>query len=388
MKILILEDNIEKSEEIEALIKSIDASITIVKVECYNNFILKIQKEKFDLVIIDLYIPAIKGRQPDDMSEELLFSLRNEECTNVQTEVVAITKYDEKASDIIQDYNYQNITVLTFSEDNKWKESLIKKIVPLNSDNCDFIIVCALEKEANAFHQAGFNVSESVSKYSLNYRSISVLGFKGAIIRLPKPGLVDAAIVTSRAIEIFNPKIVTMSGICAGLKSEINIYDLIVPNLCFQHDTGKWTEDGLISEPYSVPINNKVEIEISTELEKPHFTADLMENIKAGKSEIPEEDIVIKTHLGVTASGSTVIADKIMNATIQGQHRKVIGLDMEIFSVYESCRLAQNESIRFFSIKSVVDNGSPTKGDAYHRIACLVSAKATMKIIEKLLLLN
>jgi CheY-like chemotaxis protein len=276
MKILILEDNAEKSLEIENLIKSIDQSINIQKVEYYNNFILKIQKEKFDLVIIDLFVPALKGREPNDLSEDLLFSLRNEECTNFQTEVVAITKYDEKASEIIQDYNYQNITVLTFSEDDKWKESLIKKITPLNSDQCDFIIICALEKEANAFAEAGFDVSESVSKYSLNFRSISISDFKGAIIRLPRPGLVDAAIVTSRAIEILNPKIVTMSGICAGLKNEISIYDLIIPNLCFQHDTGKWTEDGLISEPYSVSINNKVEVEISTELDKPNFTIDLM----------------------------------------------------------------------------------------------------------------
>jgi CheY-like chemotaxis protein len=112
MKILILEDNAEKSLEIENLIKSIDQSINIQKVEYYNNFILKIQKEKFDLVIIDLFVPALKGREPNDLSEDLLFSLRNEECTNFQTEVVAITKYDEKASEIIQDYNYQNITVL------------------------------------------------------------------------------------------------------------------------------------------------------------------------------------------------------------------------------------------------------------------------------------
>lgn len=59
MKILILEDNAEKSLEIENLIKSIDQSINIQKVEYYNNFILKIQKEKFDLVIIDCKPPTI-----------------------------------------------------------------------------------------------------------------------------------------------------------------------------------------------------------------------------------------------------------------------------------------------------------------------------------------
>lgn len=74
MKILILEDNAEKSLEIENLIKSIDQSINIQKVEYYNNFILKIQKEKFDLVIIDLFVPALKGREPNDLSEDLLFS--------------------------------------------------------------------------------------------------------------------------------------------------------------------------------------------------------------------------------------------------------------------------------------------------------------------------
>ncbi|MBF4265150.1 nucleoside phosphorylase, partial [Vibrio anguillarum] len=39
----------------------------------------------------------------------------------------------------------------------------------------------------------------------------------------------------------------------------------------------------------------------------------------------------------------------------------------------------------YFSAKSVVDNGNTSKGDEYHRVAALISAKAVYGLIKELI---
>jgi hypothetical protein len=61
--------------------------------------------------------------------------------------------------------------------------------------------------------------------------------------------------------------------------------------------------------------------------------------------------------------------------------RKLVGFDMEIYSVYEAARLAANKPA-FFAAKTVVDDGGKNKGDKFHRIGCLLSAKFIVKAIR------
>ena len=66
--------------------------------------------------------------------------------------------------------------------------------------------------------------------------------FKGFIIKPRHMGLVSMAITAAKSIEIFQPKIVAMSGICAGVSGESNYLDLLVSKVCWQWQTGKWKE--------------------------------------------------------------------------------------------------------------------------------------------------
>ena len=90
-------------------------------------------------------------------------------------------------------------------------------------------------------------------------------------------GLVDAAITSSRAIEVFQPDLICMSGICAGIKDEVNIYDLVIPDICYQHDSGKWTVEGLTSEPYSVQLDNEVSLRLKSIINIHNFNEGLID---------------------------------------------------------------------------------------------------------------
>ncbi|WP_296242415.1 MULTISPECIES: response regulator [unclassified Psychrobacter] len=387
MKILILEDDTSKLERIRSFINSVDFDISLEESSNYNSFYKQILTHKYDLILMDLLVPHFDGDEPKDLSKELMKAVRDESCMNSTTNVIALTKFQDKAIAHSNDLNTKDITVITFSDDNNWHEPIIRYISKnMSLPKYDFVIICALEKETLAFAKLDCSLTENKPVRGLDCRELKINDFRGMIITCPRMGLVDAAITSSRAIEIFQPNLICMSGICAGIKDEVNIYDLVIPDVCYQHDSGKWTVEGLTSEPYSVQLDNEVSLRLKSIINVNNFNNSLMDGITLKRSQIPEhlESIDLKTILGVASSGSTVVADNEMSKNVSNQHRKVISFDMENYSVYEAARLANSSPI-FFSIKSVVDNGNDEKSDKYQELACEIAAKATLRIIESIL---
>jgi hypothetical protein len=54
---------------------------------------------------------------------------------------------------------------------------------------------------------------------------------------------------------------------------------------------------------------------------------------------------------------------------------------MEVYSVYEAARHARKRTA-FFAAKAVVDDGGENKGDSFHRVGCLLSAKFVVAAIK------
>ena len=55
---------------------------------------------------------------------------------------------------------------------------------------------------------------------------------------------------------------------------------------------------------------------------------------------------------------------------------------MESYALYEAARQSLERPL-FFSAKAVVDNGNSSKGDEYHRVAAILSAKTVYEIISR-----
>ncbi|WP_151726440.1 5'-methylthioadenosine/S-adenosylhomocysteine nucleosidase family protein [Acinetobacter ursingii] len=387
MKILILEDENAKFHAIDSVIQGMDYCIETTRVVNLNSYISTINREKFDLIIADLIVPRFKdSTNSENVTESIIDETRDHACCNFRTPVIVITQFDEAAEESFKGLNQKDIVIVTYNESQiDWKESLQRKLESsIPEVSYDFIIFCALQKEADAFVELGY-VSDTSEKIlsSLKCTEIEINSKKGVIVTLSRMGLVSAAITVTKAIEKFKPNIVAMSGICAGIDGKANIYDVIIPSVCHQHDSGKWTSDGFIPELYDVPLAHAVEVYIDTSIKKESFKKFVKSNITLGRSEFPEgyENLEFSIKLAPTSSGSAVVASEEMTHSIMEQHRKKTAFEMESYALYEAARVSQNPPL-FFSAKAVVDNGTTTKSDSFHRVACLLSAKVVYKLLE------
>ncbi|MEN4718103.1 nucleoside phosphorylase [Pantoea agglomerans] len=383
MNILILEDIPSKLEEIKICIKDTCNEAQIVEVIDWESYLRVINSRKFDLIISDLVVPRARGEKDTiDIARMLVDDSMDPKSPNLYTTVIALTQYGN--IDTFENLNSKKIIVLSYTETSGWRSALtdiIKQNTP--APNYAFAIICALTKESEGFKHAGYEVGNPELIYGLDCQALTINGKKGLIVTCPRMGLVTASIISTKVLEHFKPSLICMAGICAGIEEKVNIYDVVIPEICHQHDFGKWGINGFEPEPYSVQLKNSIRAKIRHLINPVSFSQSLMAGLHPKRSEIPEgfEHISPKSLLAPASSGSAVIADENMNEIVKRQHRKMTAFEMESFSVYESARLAEFD-VDFFSAKCVVDDGGKLKSDEFHRLACIISAKAVYEIIK------
>src|ERR1019366_4083501 len=89
---------------------------------------------------------------------------------------------------------------------------------------------------------------------------------------------------------------------------------------------------------------------------------------------IDDEVVFEKIVIGPMATGSAVIASSERMAEIETQHRKMAGLDMEMYGIYKAAELSATKPM-FFGAKAVVDLADNSKGDKYHEYGAILSAR-------------
>ena len=79
MKILILEDETHKFNLISEEILNFNPDIKIDRSEDRTNKIKKLEREIYDLIIIDLIVPTHPQSDPIDVSGSIIYDLRDED---------------------------------------------------------------------------------------------------------------------------------------------------------------------------------------------------------------------------------------------------------------------------------------------------------------------
>lgn len=386
MKILILEDEDDKFAEIHEHISQTIADCSIQRVKNWFDYSHAIHSMKFDLILLDLLVPrSPKDDTVEDHHEQLVFTTRDYNSNSFFTPAIVLTRHNLDNGEFVHDLNKVDINVITYNDHGDWREALkIKLLAAQPKKRFEFVIVCALEKEANAFKNLTDTWSDIKTISGLICREVQIGDYKGVIVLAHRMGLVAAAVVATMALERFEPRLICMAGICGGVPGESNIYDLLITQSCFQHDMGKWSIEGFKSEHYDVPIDVDVHNKIIELCDDTRMKESLIENLNPRKSEFPEgkEQIEFKIECrAATSSGSAVIAENGKTYTLAVGQRKLVGFDMEVYSIYEAARHAIHKPV-FFAAKAVVDDGGNNKGDQFHRIGCLISARFIVKAIR------
>jgi adenosylhomocysteine nucleosidase len=174
-----------------------------------------------------------------------------------------------------------------------------------------------------------------------------------------------------------------MSGICAGVGKNAELGQLLVTDLVWEYQSGKWLDEMFEAEPYQVSIPQDTRLKVSKLLDRDNLISHLEANFsgKVGPSKLSAPKLATFT------TGSAVIASDRRLAAVMQQHRKVAGLDMELFGFHRAVELS-GQSVHALSAKVVVDKANETKGDELHEYGCFVSAAFVLDAVSQLLGLN
>jgi nucleoside phosphorylase len=190
-------------------------------------------------------------------------------------------------------------------------------------------------------------------------------------------GMVDCAILVARAVRVFRPAIVAMTGVCAGRsKASVRLCDLVVPSQIFTYDTGKHGEQGFQPEPLSVEVADSITRRVVA------IGNSIIQRISSEIEATSAEDVYKpKIHTQVMACGSAVVDHEDIIKMIGDANRKVVGLDMESYAVLRAVKLC-SPTTPTFVVKGVMDLGR-RKRDVFKRKAAFWAASFLARFIAQ-----
>lgn len=383
MNILILEDEDDKYNNISASVEKVfnNRTINIQRCKDINSAMRAIGAGNIDLIIADLLVPQIQGQVEIDASAQLCDILEKQPSAK-RAKWIVVSRFDNALAGARQIFSVHGVAIINYADEDRWRAALEACLNTIaGATQFDFVVFCALEKERKGFtHVHNATLGDTLSLGGLNCQHLSIQGYHGLCIRTPQMGLVDSAIACSRALEMFRPKAVAMSGICGGRSSEVAIGDLVIPETCWNYQSGKFTKGALIFEPVSVPIPNWVSTELAQLIDHEAVNT-IYDDLTIG------DEYSRGLCMQPMVSGSSVVADASMVDEIGLQHRKVAGIDMEMYSIFRAAWQFYDNQAVYFGAKTVVDLADKEKSDSYHANGCAISARfvalALVKILDR-----
>jgi nucleoside phosphorylase/CheY-like chemotaxis protein len=378
MSVVVFEDNDAKWNVIRSTLieKGIKES-GIKRIDSISQFV-EISGKPIDLCIIDLLMPGVSGGDARNAGSELLQMLDYSGMQRIP--VLAITAYSEEAIQQREAFSARGCIIYNYDERHVWSQALDIFIAQAKEKGrYDFLIFTAIKPERDAYIKLLESKVESTQRSGLDLLECDVDGKAGAIVLLPRMGIINAAIVTARALELYTPSVVAMSGICAGVGSSAELGQLIIADIVWEYQSGKWLDDAFEAEPYQVSIPQNTRLTLSKLLDAegllPQLEAKFTGKVRPSQRSAPK--------LAPFATGSAVIASERRLSTVQRQHRKVAGLDMEVFGFHRAVE-SSGQTPHAFSAKVVVDKADVAKCDALHDYGCTVSAQFVLHALRVL----
>ncbi|WP_105171624.1 5'-methylthioadenosine/S-adenosylhomocysteine nucleosidase family protein [Pseudoalteromonas sp. T1lg24] len=387
INVIIIDDCPKKIEVIkEGLNIGVKYNLDIAKT--VNEALTLFSEKIYDFAVIDLALPKRKNEDPvPNAGIELIKEVNELDWYKKPKFSIAITQHEGLKNDYKQ--SLEDCGVIIYHYDGT---SNIQEYVKTNFEGViktstqidygvDVLILTALQEEAAPLLSASefsWYREETFGIEDIDFR-LSLIGsdsnYKVALGVLPKMGLVSSSITTSRLINYLRPKLILMPGICAGVQEEVNECDLIVASPSWEWQTGKWKGEEFAIEPYQITVDQRL-INKAKELEETNILKKFWQQTEHKR---PEKSP--RLHIGPMVTGSSVISNAEKMSELRTQHRKLLGLEMEIFGMYSACVMSHIKPL-FLGYKSVCDFGNEQKGDSYHGFCSEVSAKFTIELIN------
>lgn len=210
---------------------------------------------------------------------------------------------------------------------------------------------------------------EYLKEYNLSYQETTIKGdardYHVVVVTQTTMGMTDASRTTTAAILAFRPRLIVMTGICAGLKEKTSLCDLIAVKNTFDYSFGKLFIDKLEHRPEPLAINPGLTNFVN---------ANLLNNAESIFVEINnnyhgDAPSGCRIHFASMGSGPWVVDNPSVFSEIRDHIvGNCISLDMEAYGVAAAAHQLRTP---WFILKSVQDyadgekNSAETKSRAY-----------------------
>lgn len=401
IKILIIEDNIEKLKKIISFLNSVcnipDEEIHYAdNVRSGREFMIKNQ---YDLLILDLVLPINEGEDPSPrIGSNFLDEIHYNPNINIPIHIIGLTEFDEVFRDYHNQFDDKLWGLINFQlQNNDWEQKLKSKVFYLqnykakftdylkNNNKFDIAIVTALNIEYEELLKAAewsrHNLeNEPLIFYSTIINTKNNNNLKIISCGFNQMGMQAAAAISSKIISIFTPNTLFITGICAGVKkSGLNIGDIIIANQCWDYESGKLSEDkngNLLFQPdmHCIPTNQGILSQLIDFANNHEYISHIQNGFR-----YPKPETALKVHFGSVGSGPYVLTSNSYLEKLISSDRKLIGLDMEGYGIYKASQFHSCTSPVF--VKSISDFADFAKSDKFQNYASYVSAKFVIDYI-------
>lgn len=396
--ILIVDDREQNARVIRELIESVEADdATVLIANDIHSAKTILSRSSIDLLVVDIALPLRAGEQPvPDGGVRLLREVFRRDKYERPRYVIGITAMEEVNPEV-EAYFEENLWFLLYwrASSDVWKQrftNFFAKVIEANAipkitdyEFDVFVIGSKPEIELMALRDVALPWSASLPLDDMQFfreapLKIGASDFKIGIGSPPRQGLVSATMYSAKVIEKLRPRFLCMTGICAGIREHCGIGDAILASESWEWQAGKYvsTEEAFRSEPYQLAVSPAISARFQELSEDQQFLSRLHADWRGEKP-----DKAPQLQVGPIASGSAVVGDERIVERIRSQHRRLLGIDMEVYGSYYSAAHASFPRPGFFAIKCASDFADSEKSDKFQRYCAYLSAEILCEFLKR-----
>ncbi|MBO7490788.1 MAG: hypothetical protein J6T88_10970 [Bacteroidales bacterium] len=409
LKVLIVDDTQEKIVEIRRVLTGfVDEPDDVPISGSIRDALKACSSTRYDLVILDLFIPYIAGEDPNPTNAQSFLKLIKEDDDYIcPVFVIGITRAQD-LTEYKSFFEAETMQVLYYADnDDTWKGQLnnrlnyltgVKRKLGITYEyDYDVAIINALQtpeheimKETlgTEWKEVNLDDDKTTTYYETMLKTERGENVKCISCYATQMASIASAALTTKMILRFHPKYLFMTGICAGLKgNNIGFGDVLVASQVWDGMSGKFKElnkddadPEMIFEPdyRQITLDADMQNIINRLKDKKELLAQIKDGFTGEKPDTP-----LKIYVGPMTSVPAVIASEQKIADLRAHARKLIGIEMESYGVFYAAEHAHRLRPKYtISIKSASDLADKDKTDIYQPYASYTSAAIMKYVIE------
>lgn len=405
MKVLIVEDDAVKYGKIKECLLSCDVRDgDIFHRTTAAEAVQLLAEDAFDLLLLDVNLPRRTGLAAERGGGlAVLRELYRNDAIKRPAYVAGVTAYEDVIEEFGSEFDEHLWALIHFKDGNDfWAAQLAQKIKYIRavldsrrfSDGktygIDLAVLTAVEDvEFAAVRKlpAGWQPLRLQNDETRYLSGCLQLGGRDASIiaaNAPRMGMAAAAVLATKIVQQFRPRLLMMVGVCAGRIEKVNIGDIIVADPTWDWGSGKIKSVGdqpsFEPAPHQLDLNPDV-AEICKEIAGDQVRLNQFRAQAVGTAP-PFE---LRAHVGAMVSGAAVVAHKPTFDELLEQHRNLLGLDMEAYAVAAAALGAGKPRPLALIVKGVCDHADKDKHGDFQAYAASVSTAFAMAAADDIL---